>query len=209
MVDQRKLWKLECGYADRDIISESDTLSVVRYKPEYRDCNLIGRRIIFFADVHYNGKGDPLCEEVVETINGLSADWVVFGGDLIRYSVYLDKALSFLKRIKANSGKIASYGNWDRRRRDWFPHHELCRLYSEAGFKLLINESFKSGGVEFYGIDDYKAGFPELRIADIDRFNCVISHSPDSIVDDRFTDQLGNVDLVLCEKLICLLVTCF
>src|SRR3954454_2892550 len=58
-----------------------------------------GCRFVQFSDLHYRGDAE-YAAEIVQTINGLNADFVCFTGDLIEHTDYLAEALSFIRQIK-------------------------------------------------------------------------------------------------------------
>lgn len=77
-------------------------------------------RIVFFTDTHFGALYDEKhLKRIVQMINGLDADIIVFGGDLfdnfardkeILDMEYLQKELS---RIEGKIGKYAVFGNHD------------------------------------------------------------------------------------------------
>ena len=67
--------------------------------------------IVFLSDLHWNGKMNGLYEKLVDSINALDADWIVFGGDLSVYMDTVEGALEWLSRLKAKRGRLAILGN--------------------------------------------------------------------------------------------------
>lgn len=110
-----------------------------------------GYRICHISDMHlgtYNAD-TTFIGSCIDTINALKPDLIVFTGDLV--SATADEAyphVTQLERLKARDGVLAILGNHDyddytrltpqERRED---HRLLCNLITDAGWKLLTNES--------------------------------------------------------------------
>lgn len=143
-------------------------------------------RIVFFTDTHFGALYDEKhIERIVEMINGLDADIVIFGGDLLdNYArdkemlnmEYLQKELS---RIEANDGKYAVFGNHDY-------GGGAIRIYEDfmnnCGFRVLDDETvfFEKFNIEIIGFDDYLLGQTETDIYHIqsDKFHIIATHEP-------------------------------
>ena len=76
-----------------------------------------GYRIAFFSDLHIGSMTSPtdMCRKVIEHLNSLDADLVVFGGDLInvRYDELSPEIQNILGGVKARDGVFAVLGNHD------------------------------------------------------------------------------------------------
>lgn len=76
-----------------------------------------GYRIAFFSDLHVGAMINPEKEirSVVDRINGLHPDLVIFGGDLvnIRYTELSDEIIRILGGIDAPDGVVSVMGNHD------------------------------------------------------------------------------------------------
>ena len=76
-----------------------------------------GYRIAFFSDLHLGSltSADAMCSRLVEKVNALDADLVVFGGDLInvRYDELSPELAEILGGLKARDGVVAVLGNHD------------------------------------------------------------------------------------------------
>ena len=76
-----------------------------------------GYRIAFFSDLHIGSMISvaEMCRNVVERINSLDADLVVFGGDLVnaRYDELTPQLQTILGGIKSRDGVVAVLGNHD------------------------------------------------------------------------------------------------
>jgi predicted MPP superfamily phosphohydrolase len=187
-----KLWKKVSGYSGRNIISQGPPLTV-----EHAISNekITGKKIVFFSDLHWQGCEDE--SAVINAINEQEPDWIVFGGDLIRYTCNIAPAMKLLEQLKAKELKLAVSGNWDRRTRRWFPRRKWFEYYKASGFKLLVNEGAESKGVYFYGLDDFKTGNPHFGDFPKDTFNVLISHNPDAPITLSSDKDMECIDLIL------------
>lgn len=177
-----------------------------------------GSTILFFSDCHiktaqttsgswfsrrkipWSGL-DFMAENIHEAISATSPDYIIYGGDLVTHSCWLDDAMSFMAGLKAKKLKISVPGNWDKRRRRWMPHAIWDKAYRQAGFTMLCNEELIADGIRFMGMDDNKLGIPKYLPATNKQtalFNCVITHNPDAVPFAMSDDDIKETDLILC-----------
>jgi predicted MPP superfamily phosphohydrolase len=100
---------------------------------------LEGASIVHLSDLHYGKFTNPAdIDRVVETVNALDADLVLFTGDLVDLSIHdLPAALSALARIRSRAGLFACDGN-----HDLIDDGEAFRRdVREAGVPLLLDEA--------------------------------------------------------------------
>ncbi len=201
-------WRKISGHRKRRIINnslgcEDSPLQVVEYKiyvPSKYGIN--GKSLFLFSDIHYTEQ----CEApdvYLDVIGKVKPDWILFGGDLITYASQIKGAFEWLERVSANFAsipKIAIPGNWDRRRGRWFPQRIWNEKYKECGFHYLVNQEIIIDGVRFYGVDDLRGGYPEIEPRDFDSkyFNCLVSHSVESVVDVVGNGESFGDNIVLC-----------
>lgn len=76
-----------------------------------------GYRIAFFSDLHLGSltSAEEMCRNIVERINSLDADLVLFGGDLVNahYEELRPEISAILRQIEARDGVMAVMGNHD------------------------------------------------------------------------------------------------
>lgn len=76
-----------------------------------------GYRIAFFSDLHLGSltSAEEMCRNLVERINSLDADLVLFGGDLVNahYEELRPEISAILRQIEARDGVMAVMGNHD------------------------------------------------------------------------------------------------
>lgn len=147
-------------------------------------------KIVQISDIHikddftYKNLG-----KVVNEVNSLDPDIVVFTGDLYdNYAKYNDdeNVIAELQKINAKFGKIASWGN-----RDYGGGavRKYGTIMERSGFILLKNEHWQvalENGREilFTGLDDSMLGSPEMpddvKVYDSD-YKILLTHEPDAV----------------------------
>ncbi|EOO27151.1 phosphoesterase [Bacillus cereus VD133] len=153
-----------------------------------------GVKIVQFSDTHLgpNFTHEQLMK-LVDQINRLKPDIVVFTGDLIdnfaEYGSQRKEAQPILGQIHANLGKYAVFGNHDRGGGGSFLFKGFME---EAGFTVLVNQIDKitvanGDQITIAGLDDFLLGKPKVRdtlhqLKPKD-FNLLLVHEPD-IVDE-------------------------
>ncbi|PEW07365.1 metallophosphoesterase [Bacillus cereus] len=150
------------------------------------------KKILQFSDVHL-GPDFTLkqLENLVEKMNELHPDIVVFTGDLIdkfgSYSAEREEAKVILQKIKAPLGKYAVFGNHDRGGGGSLFYKKYME---EAGFSVLVNEVQKIKAengkyITISGLDDFLLGKPQidstLKNLRQQNFNMLLIHEPDVV----------------------------
>ncbi|PFZ71933.1 metallophosphoesterase [Bacillus toyonensis] len=150
------------------------------------------KKILQFSDVHLGPEFTlKQLENLVEKMNELHPDIVVFTGDLIdkfgSYSAEKDEAKVILQKINAPLGKYAVFGNHDRGGGGSVFYKKYME---EAGFSVLVNEvqKIKVGNGKYItisGLDDFLLGKPQidatLRHVRQQDFNMLLVHEPDVV----------------------------
>lgn len=184
-----------------------------------------GYRIAFFSDLHIGSiiSVSDMCRNLVEQINSLDVDLVVFGGDLIniRYDELSPELQNILGGIKARDGVVAVLGNHDTgvyvRDTIALPLEENTHLLkgriAQMSWRLLDNEtewlvrgkdSLTLTGIGFSpellehrhsaSVADSLDLQPIYERVPNDKFNISVSHMPQLW---RKISALGYGDLVL------------
>jgi predicted MPP superfamily phosphohydrolase len=184
-----------------------------------------GYRIVLFSDLHIGSltSAAEMCQSLVERINSLDADLVVFGGDLVnaRYDELTPALSDVLGQIEARDGVVAVLGNHDTgvyvRDTVALPIEENTRLLKERidamGWRVVddTTEYIARGKdtLTLTGIGFSRELLEHRHSADVadsldlrpiykgvprDKFNVTISHMPQLW---RKIAQLGYGDLVL------------
>lgn len=166
-----------------------------------------GIKIIHFSDIHYN-RAITLekIKNIVNEINFINPDIVVFTGDLIDKDVTLVsddfKNLSeVLSGINAKYGKYAVLGNHDYDEMD-----NVIKVFDDSGFNYLDNEydiiynnlkeSIFIGGINTisYNLDDIDKALEYSKDNENIDYRIILVHEPD-ISDEIVNDY--SVNLIL------------
>lgn len=150
-------------------------------------------RIVQISDLHCDNK--PLNEKsMVEIINSLEPDIIVFTGDAVNKPSALPLFRETMNNLRASLGKLAVYGNWETR------HWPGLDYYSGTDIKLLDAETvelFKNNeAITVTGLNCDKPMAAEGVCKNLsnDNFNVFLYHYSDLVEDiDKF-----NIDLYLC-----------
>lgn len=151
-----------------------------------------GVKILQFSDTHFGSNFPHKQQQIlVDKINRLNPDIVVFTGDLIdkfgEYAAERKYSQTILAQIHAPLGKYAVFGNHDR----GGGGSPLYKEYMEkAGFTVLNNEMKKIKApngdyITISGLDDFLLGKPKIQSTlqnlRIEDFNLLLVHEPDAV----------------------------
>ncbi len=151
-------------------------------------------RILFFSDIHYNKFMDrDRFFSIVNRINQLDPDIVLFGGDLFDHpsveypsTEIQNELISLLSAIRAPLGKYAVFGNHDLESPR--TRQMTANVLSAGGFELLVNQNIPiyNKGEEYIrliGLDSQLLGSPDVEAAyqgiSENEFVITLSHTPD------------------------------
>ncbi|WP_232698780.1 metallophosphoesterase [Brevibacillus daliensis] len=161
-------------------------------RSEYLPEGFHGKKIVQFSDTHLGSDYSlEQLQELVDKMNAINPDIVVFTGDLIdnfaQYSSEREQVQSILAKIHAPLGKYAVFGNHDR----GGGASRFYKAYMEkAGFTVLVNETDKielenGDRITIAGLDDFLLGKPNientLRKLNAKEFNLLMVHEPDVV----------------------------
>ncbi|GAA0293818.1 hypothetical protein GGQ92_000063 [Gracilibacillus halotolerans] len=146
-------------------------------------------KILQFTDTHIGFHYTlEQFEKLVQKINSLNADLVLFTGDLLddpsNHSVNLDHLVAALSRITATTGKYWVYGNHDH---GGYGTDIVKDIFDKSGFSLLKNESvlipLDNDYIQLAGLDDAMLGKPDLSTTLLSEsdglFTLLMVHEPD------------------------------
>lgn len=131
------------------------TLSSDKIPEVFNELNLV-----YFSDLHAHTLSDDYYQTVIDSINAMNPDFVVFGGDLIDEASYVNYSdaqrkamIALLKSIDAPYGKYAILSEIDMAHQT-----ELHALYLEAGFEVINSQLIPihvlgSPSINFVGLD--------------------------------------------------------
>lgn len=183
-----------CGVFTYDAFYSAPSRFDVRYETLesiYIPAQLSDTTILFFSDLDYGDYMDEeRLEKLVDTINRLAPDVVLFGGDLVSYqreNYNQDILISELKKIHAPLGKFAVLGDFDTETEEW--SNQIQSILYQSDFELLNNQSMKlrnmgSESISIVGISDGIHTYQDISnaYANVPRTSyCItICHTPDT-----------------------------
>jgi len=165
-----------------------------------------GLKVVHFSDLHYNRAiNEDKVTDIINEINLLNPDVVVFTGDLIDKDVIInDDDYEFLTKLFSNInvkyGKYAILGN-----HDYYNKEKIIKLFNDSNFKYLENEydvviSKNNENIYIAGIgnlthnlDVIDKALKDIKDDDLS-YKVVLVHEPD-ISDDIINNY--EVDLIL------------
>lgn len=160
-------------------------------------------KIVQFSDVHLGEYYTLLdCQKVIDAVNDLKPDLVIFTGDLIDDNkTFQDEegTINFLQQLESRYGKYAVYGNHDHGGNGT---RRYARIMKKSGFRLLKDEQttikLENGDqLTLIGLDDVILSRPNMAKAFKNvpeaHYKLFLSHAPD--VADQAADY--GVDLQL------------
>lgn len=160
-------------------------------------------KIVQFSDVHLGEYYTLLdCQKVIDAVNNLKPDLVIFTGDLIDDNkTFQDEegTINFLQQLESRYGKYAVYGNHDHGGNGT---RRYARIMKKSGFRLLKDEQttikLENGDqLTLIGLDDVILSRPNMAKAFKNvpeaHYKLFLSHAPD--VADQAADY--GVDLQL------------
>lgn len=166
-----------------------------------------GIKIVHFSDIHYNRAiTKEKINKIVEEINLINADIVVFTGDLIDKDMTITSAdyeylAETFSKIKAKYGKYAILGNHDYKNKD-----KVIKVFTDSDFKYLENsydiiysknnEKIFIGGVGnvSYKLDDIDKTMEYFNSNNDVDYKIILVHEPD--ISDNITDNY-SINLIL------------
>jgi predicted MPP superfamily phosphohydrolase len=173
---------------------------IVKEYPVYSDTlpsNFDGLKVVHISDIHYGSMGEAKLSKIVDEINIIKPDIVVFTGDLYdEFTVLTEDSkkelIETLSKITATIGKYAVSGNHD------YSNDGYPQLIEDCGFTYLNSNSkiiYYHGNtpIEIVGYPSYLNDTPNYDYALSDYFKIALIHEPDAI--DNLTNK--NIDLVL------------
>lgn len=173
---------------------EPNLLVINDYKLENENLpeSFEGTRIVQFSDLHYGLTKEHRLEKIIDSINSLKPDVVVFTGDLVEQGYDLtDNDIKILvknlRKINAKLGKYAIYGNHD------ISNENYDDIMYDSKITVLKNNydtvyNKESDAILIYGLDDTLSGDPNIsniKNKEINNINyrIVLVHEPDYIND--------------------------
>ena len=156
-----------------------------------------GLKIAHLSDIHYGTVGKEKLKKIIDEVNIMKPDIVVFTGDLYDEFTNLTddnkkELIEVLGIIETKLGKYAVSGNHDYSNEGYQELIEKCGfVYLHNSSKLIYNDS--NTPIEIAGYPSQRKDEPDYSIELSDNFKIGLIHEPDEM--DKITDL--NFDLVL------------
>ena len=168
---------------------EPNLLVVKRYKADF----LNGKRVVFASDFHIGKLDISRLRKIVNKINELKPDIVLFGGDFIKghsgkHSMPIDKIAQELAEI--NAPMITVLGNHD----ILYDKYSVKKAMEKSGITVLDNSCIKFDDLCISGVGNKKVSPSEIvsALENTENKRILISHTP-----DVYYDVKEDVDLIL------------
>jgi predicted MPP superfamily phosphohydrolase len=185
-----------CGFVALDATQFAPTRFSTRYVelssadiPE----DLSGMNILYFSDLDYGTfMKEQRLQTLIDKINSLSPDVIIFGGDLYNTEANMSEAdnavlTKAFASLKADYGKFAVYGDSDDRSADMLA--SVNAIYTASGFEVLNNKAVtlhkkSSASISLAGLDNCVNGKPDVTglysTLSRDSYVIAVAHTPDS-----------------------------
>lgn len=179
-----------------------------------------GYRIAQFSDFHVGSYGSDttFVSEVVDTLNGIGVDAIMFTGDIVnRHTEELVPFVKTLSRLTAPDGVYSVLGNhdygdyceWESDAAKSANMDQMYRLNDEMGWRLLNNETefiYRGGdSIAIVGVENW--GDPPFTVyGDLDKaypnqsdstFKVLLTHNPAHWVEHIADNDTVNIGLSL------------
>ena len=187
--------------------------------------NMPPQRIVMISDVHVAGPDMPpeRLARIVEQINALKPDLVLFAGDFVSdksLSTHIypaDDALAPLAKLQARLGVVAVMGNHDHWRDEDFPADtRVAQVLRGLGVEILDNQAARYGPFIVGGVNDDYTGHADVPLTltkmqalaassdpAMPPVHIILSHSPDIFPDIPAPARVIDAPLVLAGHTHC------
>lgn len=181
-----------------------------------------GYKVAQISDLHVGtwGNDTAFLSRLVDTVNDLHPDLIVFTGDIVnRHTDELKPFVGTLSRLHAPDGVISVLGNhdygdyitWDtpedkmanlqalrdiqRKEMNWILlDNESMSIRNEKGDSIIVIGVENWGEPPFTKYGDLKKAYPEEKFRD-DNFKLLLSHNPEHW--NQEVSRISNMDLTL------------
>lgn len=195
-----KKWRCLAGYDAVQSAEDSGAVKVVQLRFKAKDPKAVGKRLLFFSDLHYSPGVAALGDELCSILKKHKVDLLLCGGDLCSDAQSLSALPPLLDKLAASAPLCATVpGNWERGK-SWLPQSFWQELFSAHKWHYLCNSALNVDDWGWlYGCDDLSKGFPEVPSArPADREKLFLVHRPDTVISVDRESPLDDFSLLLC-----------
>lgn len=154
--------------------------------------------IVYFSDLLYGKfENDQRTKKVIDQINDLHPDILLFGGDLFDDQQTISKAekkkmLTYLSSIEAPLGKFAVWGEKDTSSKE--RKALMNDIYKKAQIEVLDNARVTLGnqsasGIRLIGLTDTKNIDKTMENISSKTYNLLMTHQPDHLVSESLSNK--------------------
>lgn len=138
-------------------------------------------KLVQLSDIHFKS-GQAIFTTMVQKVNTLNPDLIVFTGDMIENTATVDDFFNCIAGITVDCPKYAILGNWEYGA--GVDTQTIRSRLQDYGIQLLVNEShsieIRGRVLNVTGLDDFLGGHPDRStcVFDEDGTNLVLAHCP-------------------------------
>ena len=193
-------WRCLAGYDAASVIPGGGVIQVVRHCIKAWHDSAVGKRILFFSDLHYAPESESLGDELCSIVRSLKADLLLCGGDLCSDAINIKLLPSILEKLSGCAPQCAAIpGNWERGK-NWLPQKFWKELFRKYDWNYLCNDAITIGDWGWiYGCDDISRGYPAVtQQPPEEREKIFLVHRPDTVIAVDREYPLNDFSLILC-----------
>lgn len=166
-------------------------------REEYR-CGLdINITILFLSDLHFNAFSRPMAERLIETINKLKPDMILFGGDYVDTKAGLQNFDYLLKAIGHRENVFVIAGNHDK----FFGIDKIGKVMEANGLVWIDKQS---AALEIDGVRVTIDTAGSRSVTDPNVFSILLLHEPVDVAANQynlvFAGHLHGCQFVLWQN---------
>lgn len=176
--------KLNCKKLAEYRLLPDSPVSVVEYTLPENTNIPPNTTIAYLADLHFHpsDKSRRIVSHLLKHLEFYSPDYLLLGGDITGDAIDIDPLLPVLARLRKTAGQcLAVGGNWEYGK-EWLSRDFWRELYRQQDIIYLENELFEANGFVICGTADICSGRSRLPVLDMNKFNILMAHNPDTVV---------------------------
>ena len=174
--------KLDCGNLPGYRLIPSKLLSVIEYTLPQTAALPAGKTIAFLSDLHFHqsAKSSRIVGQMLQILENYAPDYLLLGGDMTGDAIDIEPLNSVLSKLRRVCGKcFAVGGNWEYGK-EWLAADFWKEFYRKHDIVYLQNEIIEDGGMVFCGVADICSGRSALPELDMNKYNIMLAHNPDT-----------------------------
>ncbi|MBE6385547.1 MAG: hypothetical protein E7048_07775 [Lentisphaerae bacterium] len=193
-------WRCLKGYGEAPLLSGRSAVKIVHCRFPAKSSKAVGKRILFFSDLHYTSKDAFLASELSEAVKKFHPDILLCGGDLCTDAISIDSLSPMLQELSRQIPCCVTIpGNWERGK-SWLSVEFWQQFMGKHNWHFLCNSGLEVQDWGWiYGCDDISKGYPALLEKPSEtRENIFLVHRPDTVIAVDRESPLDPFSLILC-----------